>query len=179
MKLPRKSVAFLLPLVLAACSHKTNQTQVQPLAPPIDDSLPKPVPSPTNLPPPEISVPTPASSADSKPAEQTPPPKPPVRHRKPVNKNTQQASNGASVSAIGQLSSGDSSDLRSQTANSIAATERGLNGITRPLNDAEQKTATHIREFLKQARTALDSGDIDGAQTLAAKAKVLLGEIGR
>jgi len=180
MKLPRTSVAFLLPLVLAACSHKTNQTQVQPLAPPIDDSLPKPVPSPTHLPPPEISVPSQASGADSKPAEQTPPaPKPPVHHRKPVNKNTEQASNGASVSAIGQLSSGDSSDQRSQTANSIAATERGLNGITRPLSDAEQKTATHIREFLKQAHTALASGDIDGAQTLAAKAKVLLGEIRR
>jgi len=177
MKLPRKSVAFLLPLVLAACSHKTNQTQVQPLAPPIDDSLPKPVPSPTNLPPPEISVPTPAASADSKPAEQTPPPKPPVRHRKPVNKNTQLASNGAGVSAIGQLSSGDSSDLRSQTANSIAATERGLTQISRGLSDQDQKTAEHIREFIKQAKAALASGDIDGASTLAAKAKVLLTEL--
>jgi len=82
-----------------------------------------------------------------------------------------------SVSAIGQLSSGDSSDLRVQTANSIAATERGLNGISRKLNDQEETTAAQIREFLKQARAALASGDVDGARTLLAKAKVLLGEL--
>jgi ribosomal protein S20 len=81
------------------------------------------------------------------------------------------------VSAIGQLSSGDASDLRQQTLNSITATERGLSGIGRRLNGQEQKTAAQIREFLKQARAALASGDVDGAHTLAAKAKVLLGEL--
>jgi spore germination protein YaaH len=81
------------------------------------------------------------------------------------------------VSAIGQLSSGDSSDLRQQTLSSIAATERGLNGINRTLSDLEQKTAAHVRDFLKQAREALASGDVDGAHTLAAKAKVLLSEL--
>jgi hypothetical protein len=83
------------------------------------------------------------------------------------------------VSAIGQLSSGDASDLRQQTMNSIAATERGLNAINRKLSDPEQKTAAQIREFLKQARAALNSGDVDGAHTLATKAKVLLGELSR
>jgi ribosomal protein S20 len=83
------------------------------------------------------------------------------------------------VSAIGQLSSGDPSDLRQQTVNSIAATERGLSSITRQLSDQEQKTAAQIREFLKQARAALNSGDVDGAHTLAAKARVLLGELSR
>ena len=81
------------------------------------------------------------------------------------------------MSAIGQLSSGDPADLRQQTQASIAATERGLNGINRTLNDQEQKTAEHIREFLKQAKAALTSGDVDGANTLAAKAKVLLAEL--
>jgi hypothetical protein len=83
------------------------------------------------------------------------------------------------VSAIGQLSSGDPADLRQRTINSIAATEHGLSSITRPLNDQEQKTAAQIREFLKQARAALASGDMDGAHTLAAKARVLLGELSR
>ena len=83
------------------------------------------------------------------------------------------------MSAIGQLSSGDPSDLRQTDANSIAETERGLNGINRQLNDQEQKTAAQIREFLKQAKAALASGDVDGAHTLALKAKVLLGEISR
>ena len=49
--------------------------------------------------------------------------------------------------------------------------------MNRTLNDSEQKTADHIREFLKQARAALASGDVDGAQTLVAKAKVLLDEL--
>jgi hypothetical protein len=59
----------------------------------------------------------------------------------------------------------------------IMATERGLGGINRKLSDAEEKTAEHIREFLKQARVALTAGDADGASTLAAKAKVLLAEL--
>jgi ribosomal protein S20 len=45
------------------------------------------------------------------------------------------------------------------------------------LSDLEQKTAAHVRDFLKQAREALASGDVDGAHTLAAKAKVLLSEL--
>jgi pantothenate synthetase len=83
------------------------------------------------------------------------------------------------VSAIGQLSTGDPSDVRVQTQNTIASTEHGLNGINRELNDQEKKTADHIREFLKQAKAALSSGDVDGAATLAAKAKVLLGELSK
>jgi outer membrane biosynthesis protein TonB len=186
MKLPAKSVVWLLPLLLTACFHKTNQSQVQPLAPPIEDAPPpKPEPSPTDLPPPVVTIPnqTPAPSNNAKPQPQAKP-KPPVKHKKttppPASNTTQQASNGtAGVSAIGQLSTGDSSDKRQETVESIAATERGLSGITRELNDQEQKTAGQIREYLKQAKTALGSGDVDGAQTLAAKAKVLLGELSR
>jgi hypothetical protein len=81
------------------------------------------------------------------------------------------------VSAIGQLSSGDPANSRQQTENSIADIERRLNGINHALSDSEQKTADHIREFLKQARAALASGDVEGAHTLAAKAQVLLTEL--
>jgi hypothetical protein len=179
MKLPARSVAWLLPLLLTACFHKNKQVQVEPLAPPIEDApLPKPVPSPTELPPPVITIPNQAPVPDTNANPQQKPPKPPVKHRKPPANSTQQASNESpGVSAIGKLSSGDPSDLRQQTVNSIAATERGLSGITRQLSDQEQKTAAQIREFLKQARAALASGDVDGAHTLAAKARVLLGEL--
>jgi ribosomal protein S20 len=81
------------------------------------------------------------------------------------------------VSAIGTLSTGDPPNMRQQTDDSIASTEKALNGITRRLNDQEQKTSAQIREFLKQARDALTSGDVDGAHTLALKAKVLLDEL--
>jgi len=112
--------------------------------------------------------------------------KPPVKHKKPAPapppaaNTTQQASiGGPEVSAIGQLSSGEPSDLRLQTTKSISDTERGLSNINRELGDQEKKTADHIREFLKQAKAALNSGDVDGAATLAAKAKVLLGELSK
>lgn len=180
MRIPARVVACVLPLFLSACFHKTQQAQVQPLAPPIqEEPLPKPQNAPANLPPPVVTVPAPPQSAAAPAA--TPPAKtkkPPVRHRHIANHNPEEASNGAAgVSAIGQLSSGDPADYRRQTEESIAAVERGLNGINRPLDSSEQKTAQHIREFLKQAKAALASGDVDGAHTLTAKARVLLGEL--
>ena len=103
----------------------------------------------------------------------------PLSAQNTAPKPVQQASNGEtpSVSAIGQLSSGDGSDLRSQTDASIQSTDRALKQITRPLSDTEKKTAAQITEFLKQARSALGSGDVDGAHTLALKAKVLLDQL--
>lgn len=191
----------MLPLLLTGCFHRTHQPPVEVLAPPILDAPPpKPASAPTDLPPPVVTVPgqNETSGANAEPQ------KPPVRHRKPPASSTQQASNeapGAStpstpgpssgssgaaksgagssggVSAIGHFSSGDPSELRQQTLESIVAVERGLNGISRRLGDQEQKTAAQIREYLKQAKAALASGDVDGAHTLAAKAKVLLSEL--
>lgn len=184
MRTPVKCVAWMLPFLLTACTHKNQQAQNQPLAPPIVDTLPAPTPSPTELPPPVVTVPPqPAATIPppAKPAEK--PVKHPVHHPKSdtktaEQKTTEQASNGsAGVSAIGQLSPGDPSELRTQTVESLATTEHGLKDINRSLSDQEQKTVTQIREFLKQARTALSSGDVDGAHTLALKAKVLLSEI--
>ena len=184
MKLPAKIVVWLLPLFLVAC-HKQQQAQVQPLAPPVEDN-PPPAPStaPVNLPPPVVTIPTePTKNAP------TPPTKPPAKHKKPKktenapagsSSGTEEAANPApnpGVSAIGQLSSGDPANYKKETADMIDATERGLNNITRTLNDTEQKTADQIREDLKEAKQALASGDVDGAHTLAEKAKVLLAEL--
>jgi hypothetical protein len=182
MKLPARVAACLMPLLLAGCVPK-NTTQVQPLAPPIEDApLPKPSLAPAKLPPPVVSVPAQAPPPSTTDNSQTqPPPQPPPKHKKPKNPQpapTQQAAApDPGVSAIGQLSSGGPSDLRQQTSESIASTERGLTGITRSLSEQEQKTAAQIREWLKQARAALDTGDVDGAHTLAAKAKALLTEL--
>jgi hypothetical protein len=115
--------------------------------------------------------------------------KQPSRHRKqvpapPTTPETQPATQQAAslplaVNAIGQLSTGEPAGTRLATENSLNDIERGLNGISRQFDDQEQTTASHIREFLKQAREALKSGDVDGASTLAAKAKVLLQELTR
>jgi type IV secretory pathway VirB10-like protein len=176
--------ALLLPLLLSGCVHKQKTAQNQPpLAPPIEDAPPtKPNNAPTNLPPPVITVPAPTQPATANTQPPPPPPKP-RPHRKPkpadTDQNTQIASNNAppAVSAVGNLSTGEPADLRKQTDDTISQTERGLNGISRTLNDQEKKTSAQIREFLKQARAAMTTGDVDGAHTLAQKAKVLLGEL--
>lgn len=192
MKFSVKHVLWLmaaLPLI-QGCSHKTQTAQVQPLAPPVVDApLPKPqTVSPADLPPPVISAPPPA-----KPQEDTTPPPPepkkkPVRHPKkpattpaptpaPVETASIVPPNSLSVPATGVLSGGASGDVKNATEDSISNIEKGLNGIGRSLNDSEQKTAAQIREFLKQAREALATGDADGAHLLAEKAKVLLNEL--
>jgi outer membrane biosynthesis protein TonB len=190
--------ALALLLLLSGCTHQSNQAQNQPLAPPIVDSPPAKTTQPTDLPPPVLSTPQPAAPATNT-ASSTPPPQPAPKPKhkkpKPAEGNTdsaqtpssstpapsgnQQASSGdgSGVSAIGQLSTGDPSDVRTETENSIAATEKGLKDINRKLNDQEEKTAEQIREYIKEARKALATGDIDGAHGLADKAKLLLSEL--
>ena len=173
-----KTAAWLLPLLLlTGCPHKTQIAQNQPYAPPVEDPPPpKPEPAPTNLPPPEVTIPL-----QTTPQQVTPPPEPikkPARHKKPANSNTQVASNETpAVPAAGTLSAGDSPNVRQQADASIESTEKSLNGITRKLDDQEQKTAAQIREYLKEAREALTIGDADGARNLAIKAKTLLDEL--
>jgi len=168
----------LLPLFLTGCFHKTQQAQVVPLAPPIVDTPPAQT----------RAIGPPICRLRLSPLLISPPSQPQTHnHCAGQNHRPRTGSlrpgirswllNGSpGVSAIGQLSSGEPADLRQQTENSIAATDRGVNSITRSLSGQEKKTAAQIREFLKQARAALASGDADGASTLAAKAKVLLGE---
>lgn len=169
--------------LLQGCDHK-DKTPQQTLAPPIVDApaqQPSTV-STTNLPPPEVVEPAkPATPPAPQPQEQ---PKKPVHHKKKPAPTTQQPTqeasanpSGSAANPIGQLSGASSGDQRSQAEDDINATEKGLNGITRHLNDNETKTAAQIKEFLKQARAALNSGDVDGALTLAKKAKVLLTEL--
>jgi hypothetical protein len=172
------SVAWLLPLLLTACFHRTQPPQKQAMAPPIVDTRPLgPEPPPLDLSQLAIVLPSPAITPGAG-VQHKQPVKPTPHHRKPIKQNVEQASvEPTGVSAIGQLSPGDPTDLRQQTESSLASTERGLNGITRTLNDQELKTSAQIREFLKQARAALATSDVDGANTLALKAKVLLTEL--
>jgi hypothetical protein len=177
MRLYARSAAWLLPLLLAGCHHKAQIAQNLPLAPAIEEPPPQlHLPPPNDLPPPDATAPVQQPApVITQPKE---PEKKPARHKKPANTNTQQASIASpAVSAIGQLTTGDPADLRQQTDSSIESTEKSLNGINRTLSDQETKTAVQIREFLKEARAALLAGDVDGAHTLAIKAKVLLDEL--
>lgn len=201
MKSPRKLAAFLLLAVIATgCKKKTPViTPTQAQAPPLPAKPMTQVAALPNVPPP----PTPqVSPAPEQPPE--PPPEKPkhtLRHKpKPTpatgdsDQNpkeapketapgaTQQATAGEppAASPIGQLSTaGDSSGTppRHDIEETITSTEKGLNDLKRTLTAAEQETTVQIRTFLTKARQALDQGDLDGAHTLATKAKVLLDEL--
>jgi hypothetical protein len=192
MKANVRYVVLILPLLLSSCVHKTNQAlNLPPLAPPIEDAPPsKPDNAPANLPPPVISLPDKNASTTAPPAPKPETPAPAPKHKKSKNPQTQapsspaqtteQASNASpEVPAIGpgSLSSGAPADLKNETQNMIADTERGLNGINRKLSDQEEKTSAKVREFLKQAKSALSTNDVVGAHGLAVKAKVLLTEL--
>ena len=181
MNMRSRNVAWLLPLFLTSCFHfhKTQLQQDQLFAPPLAN-LPKPPLLHPDLPESAVTIPEQPLATDLDMEQE---PIPSARHRRPA-KPAQQAANtppapaeSPGVSAIEQLSSSGPSDMRRETVDSIAATERGLNGLNRTLSAQEQKTATQIREYLKQAREALNSGDVDGARNLAAKAKAVLSEL--
>jgi hypothetical protein len=185
MRSPAKCAGWLLPFLsplpflLTGCIfHKSHPAPVQVFAPSPQPSVPVEIAA-VELPPALIIVPARPVYNMKLPAE---PLKQPVHRRRPISKPVEVPPDVAvnpipAVSAIGQLSSGDPANYHQQVEESIASTEHGLNSISRQLDDQEQKTADHIREDLKQAKTALASGDLDGAHTLAAKAKVLLDEL--
>ncbi len=172
MKSPHRCASWLLLLALTGCSHtslhRISAPQPATLAPSIEPSRPLELAT-VELPPAEIVLP---AHPIYNMREQAEPIKPPAKHKKPEGK--EEVAANSEVSAIGQLSSGDPANFQHQTMDMIASIERGLNGINRTLDSDEQKTADQIREFLKQAKAALASGDVEGAHTLAAKAQVLL-----
>ncbi len=196
MKLIARRLVWLLPVMLCACAHNPVQTQMQAMAPPLEYVPPPPDISPTALPAPRLDIPkTPAPVAvppepvkttpkhhrsvikAAGPAAPTPAGGAPAQSGQPGQSGQAAESAPAEVSAIGQFGPPEPPDQKKQTENSINDIERGVNGIGRKLNDQDEKTIVQIREFLKQARADLASGDVVAAQTLATKAKALLGEL--
>ena len=185
MKLVARRSAWLLPLILCACAHNPTQTQMQALAPPIEEAPPPPDLSPNALPQPPLNIPQTRQPVAVSPE---PPKETPKRHRPakpasqansavpPANQVAESVA-PAGENALGTFETPEAPDTKKQAENSIAEVERGLNTIGRTLSSQEAKTSTQIREFLKQARIALAGGDIEGAKTLAQKAKALLGEL--
>lgn len=182
MKSPAKCAAWLLPLLLTGCFHvpfHKGQSADAILAPLLEPSQPLELAS-VELPP-SMRLIQGKPLSNMRVHDETI--KPLIRHRRPANPIEIESAPDVAptpspeVSAIGQLSSGEPGNYQQQTEQTIASIERGLNSINRPLSDSDQKTADQIREFLKQARAALASADVDGAHTLAAKAQVLLAEL--
>jgi hypothetical protein len=197
---------LLLALWTTGCSHKAASPPQQAQAPPLQTgkgTLPPPdttqqqekseTPLASPLPPPSaqsvpLPPPTPKKVRNKKPKPA--PPKStdttqtagatPAASGATAQVSAPTVSGGGSGSPIGQLTTGDSAlgeRTKHETADLIGGTQQALRGIKRSLSTDELVTASQIRTFLKQAQQELDSGDTDGAHTLATKAKLLLDEI--
>jgi hypothetical protein len=77
-----------------------------------------------------------------------------------------------------QLAGGSTNEAATQKRDAanrmLAATEENLKQMSgRQLSTDQQDSATQIRQFMKQSKSAMAAGDLERAQTLAWKAKLL------
>jgi ribosomal protein S20 len=102
---------------------------------------------------------------------------------KPAPEPTQVASTEPpdESSAIGALTSGGEANSRSQqeAADMIAANEKRLNALSAQIVEEQKAQISKVKTFQRQAQEALNSGDVEGAKTLATKAKLLLDDLSK
>jgi hypothetical protein len=173
------ALASVLAAALAGCSHKPVRSPlpVGVLAP-VDLETPAPPDSPpmiATLPPPELGP---------LPAPEPPPPAPRRRPAPPPKETTppapQVATNDATAAlAIGALSTGgqDASNTQQQAQDLIGSVRRRIAALPPKTANAQKKEIRQIGNFLDQAEQALKSGDAEGANTLATKAKLLMDDV--
>ncbi|CAN5539173.1 hypothetical protein BH10ACI4_BH10ACI4_36760 [soil metagenome] len=79
-------------------------------------------------------------------------------------------------SAIGELTAGGDSNpqRRQEAADVLASNENRLKALPAKIVNTQRSQVGKIRNFQRQAKLALDSGDAEGALTLATKARLLL-----
>jgi hypothetical protein len=84
-------------------------------------------------------------------------------------------------SAIGELTAGGDAtpQTRQEATELIAANDKRLKALPASKVKAQRSQINKILNFQRQALTALNSGDAEGAKTLATKAKLLLYDLDR
>ncbi len=83
------------------------------------------------------------------------------------------------TAAIGELTAGGAANPQAQqeAADLIASIEKRLNVMSAQTVRRQRTQINRVRNFWRQAREALSTGDTDGAKTLATKAKLLLDDL--
>ncbi|HEY6375395.1 MAG TPA: hypothetical protein VIX90_07700 [Edaphobacter sp.] len=167
-----------LTLGVGGCHKKVQAPPLPPIQAPVALETPPPPEHPPMI---ESQVaklpPVPVASNAAKPKRE---------RRRPVAKPTpeppvQVASNdaGTEASAIGALTAGGEANPKSQqeAADMIAANEKRLNALPAQMSDDQKAQISKVKNFQRQAQEALNSGDVEGAKTLATKAKLLLDDL--
>ena len=159
------ALTLVLVAALTGCRHKTAAFVIPKGAhAPIELE----VPSSPDPPPTIATLPLPAS--------------PPRKRTAPAPKEeppAQVAEAAPAALAIGTLSTGGdpTPQSRNQAQQMIASIMKRIAALPARTADAEKKQIRQIRHFLDQARQALNSGDAEGANNLATKARLLLDDL--
>jgi hypothetical protein len=167
-------------LGLSGCLHRKPKATVPPLnlspialatPPPVDD--PSMIEAPAAVTPP---VPIAAAAARYRRERRRQAKAAPVT---PAPTQTATIEGLPEASAIGALTAGgDSSPQRRQeAADLIASNDKRLKALPAKTVTAKRTEISKIINFQRQAQEALDSGDAEGAKTLATKVKLLLADL--
>jgi ribosomal protein S20 len=176
------AAALCVGLTLCASGCRKKVQTVPPL-PPIQDPVALVTPSPTEHPqmiePMEVKMPpVPVASNAARPRRERK-----KSAAKPAPEPTQAANTEppAEGSAIGALTSGGEANPRSQqeAADMITANEKRLNALPSQIVEEQKAQISKVKNFQRQAQEALNSGDVEGAKTLATKAKLLLDDLSK
>lgn len=167
--------------LLSGCHHR----QMPPLLPAV--ILTPNVPPPTPVAPPmESSFPDSISTAPIVKVTQARPKK---VSRKIVQKGAssdipstaEETTVGLTPEAIsiGELSAGDDANpkIQQEATELIGSCEHRLSALSQTTARTQQSQVRKVRYFLKQAKQALSTGDIEGAKTLATKAGLLMDDL--
>ena len=179
----RRVTAALLCAGLAfgaeGCRKKVQVPPLPQIQAPVALETPPPQEHPPMIEPPVVNLPpVPVASNATKPkqrkrpaAKTTAAPEPPVQ--------VASVEPAPEATAIGELTSGGEANpkLQQEAADMIAANEKRLNGLSAQMSDEQKAQVSKVKNFQRQAQEALNSGDVEGAKTLATKAKLLLDDL--
>ena len=173
-------LCFCALILLDGCRHK----QLAPQLPPVVLTPDVPPPPPTS-PPMKSPVPESVDTPPSVTVTQVKPKRTPKKAPKPVAVEPPQpvetASAGAPTpaSTVGELSTGGEANPQKQqdAAELIVSSERRLDLLSKSTAGQQETQIRQVRNFLRQAKEALSTGDAEGAKTLATKAKVLMDDL--
>jgi ribosomal protein S20 len=175
---------LLMPLGLSGCLHKKTQLPVFPHGPIELASAPEPKDPPIVEKPEVEELPVPIAEAASVPRRRPPPrPRPttttPQTPASPQIAAADAADEGSA--AIGELTAGGDagSQTRQEAVDLIASNEKRLKALPQQKLRTQRSQISKIQNFDRQAQQALNSGDAEGAKTLATKAQLLLNDLDR
>lgn len=174
-KISALACAWLV-LGLSGCRHRVRVMPLPPVLTPVPlVEVPRPVNAPLLMPPHIKMPPSPVSAAAARL---------PREHRRSVVKDETvpvvvSPTPQQEAATIGSLTAGGtgSSQTRQDAANLIGSNDRRLNALPVQKVEEQRSEISTVKNFQRQAQEALNSGDAEGAMTLATKAKLLLDDL--